>query len=118
MFKKLLLLFLIAGFLSITIISYAQEDEDGGAQAITTGTIVKIEGNRVTIAPENGRSKLKTIKTKDTTDLKVGTRVRVEHGRISAMPEPIPEPSKESLPQRIPQKGAIPEPIPQPPVGK
>jgi hypothetical protein len=92
MLKKLLSLFLIAGFLFINIISYAQEDEDGGAQAITTGTIVKIEGNLITIAPENGRSKLKTIKTKDTIGLKVGTRVRVEHGRISAMPEPIPHP--------------------------
>ncbi len=62
------------------------------------GTISRIEGNKVTLTPENDRTKTIVLEVSDTKGFKKGDRVTVHKGKL----------------MRIEQKGAIPEPIPQP----
>jgi hypothetical protein len=68
------------------------------AQNVDCAIIAKIEGNQVTLNPEDGKNSSLVIDTKDTLGLKVGDRVKVQDGQIvmCVFPSPIPDPGKKS----------------------
>ena len=87
---KNLFLFLILG---ITISVWAGYSE---AQNVDCAIIAKIDGNQVTLNPEDGKNSSFVITSKDTAGLKVGDRVKVQDGQIvmCVFPLPIPDPGK------------------------
>jgi hypothetical protein len=46
------------------------------------GIITKIEGNRVTLIPENDRTKMIMIEVRETKEFMVGDRVKAQEGRL------------------------------------
>ena len=82
--------FLILWFAITVWAGYAE------AQNVDCAIITKIEGNQVTLNPEDGKNSSFVITSKDTAGLKVGDRVKVQDGQIvmCVFPLPIPDPGK------------------------
>ena len=68
------------------------------AQNVDCAIITRIEGNEVTLSPEDGKDSSIVIEFKDVLGLKVGDRVKVQNGQIvmCVIPLPNPEPGKKS----------------------
>ena len=66
------------------------------AQNVDCAIITKIEGNQITINPEDGKNTRFVIESKDTLGLKVGDRNKVQDGHVvmCVLPSPIPDPNK------------------------
>ena len=87
---KNLSLFLIFWFTISIWAGYAE------AQNVDCAIITKIEGNQITLNPEDGKKTVFVIEAQDTLGLKVGDRVKVQEGHIvmCVFPSSIPDPAK------------------------
>lgn len=87
---KNLFFFLILWFIISVWAGYAE------AQNVDCAIITKIEGNQITLNPEDGKNTGFAIESKDISGLKVGDRVKVQDGRIvwCVFPSPVPDSGK------------------------
>jgi hypothetical protein len=77
------------------------------AQNVDCAIITKIEGNQITLNPEDGKNAGFVIESKDILGLKVGDRVKVQDGHIVMCVFPPPVPDSGKKPPAFP--GAKPE---------
>ena len=117
--KNLVWFFFILIVLGMCSIAGAAEirkpSRDIQALRFSNMVIQSIEGNLITLIPENDRTKIIVMEVADTKGFNVGDKVQVRGNRIEKManlPDPLPKPA--AMPEPIPKPGAIPEPIPQP----
>jgi hypothetical protein len=98
---------------------------------IPSGFITQIADGKISIRDDTSKMLVTAVidpgaRISKTTlmQFKAGTRVKIQDGKVSTLPNPLPKPAGEKgtlpnpLPKPLEQKGTLPNPLPKPAASK